>query len=140
MADGGDVDLGGSAGPQAWKASFAKGKPSVTQRDGVTSKFGPTVGSGLWEGGRYGKPKAAYGMPAKQKYLMSESIATRASLACIHLPPHGQACFALCLTVLFRLYENGFARVHAEPPCHTLKEGFCHGLQLPSVNLFPDSR
>ncbi|QBZ62443.1 hypothetical protein PoMZ_11324, partial [Pyricularia oryzae] len=46
-------------GPQAWKASFAKGKPSVTQRDGVTSKFGPTVGSGL------GKPKAAYGMPAK---------------------------------------------------------------------------
>ncbi|TLD29294.1 hypothetical protein PspLS_03496, partial [Pyricularia sp. CBS 133598] len=33
--------------PQAWKASFAKGKSSVTQRDGVTSKFGPTVGGCL---------------------------------------------------------------------------------------------
>ncbi|TLS24139.1 hypothetical protein PpBr36_08349, partial [Pyricularia pennisetigena] len=34
-------------GPLAWKASFAKGKPSVTQKDGATSKFGPTVGGCL---------------------------------------------------------------------------------------------
>ncbi|TLD06412.1 uncharacterized protein PgNI_08508 [Pyricularia grisea] len=109
--------------PQAWKASFAKGKPSVTQRDGVTSKFGPTVGGCLASG--FGICILGSTPAAKHsRQDDGEIIATCASLACIGLPLHGQACLAALFNRSLRLYEKGCVRVHAEPPCHTLKEGF----------------